>query len=182
MRKTMLGLMYLLFIHSAFAAQPVGPAYYPPFETNKKVLISQGFGGSKTHQGAYNQYAVDLVMDEGELVCAARDGQVVGVYDGRGFLGDDTRNSNYVYVEDRFGNIQDYQHLKPGSIRVREGDYLGQGDCFAQVSSTGHANGPHLHFAVLRRQDDGSLASIPFQFIAPNELPYTPQVLQWVRN
>lgn len=180
--RILTGLFSLILISQIVnAGQLIGPAYYPPFESNKKVLVSQGFGGSQTHQGAYNYYAVDLVMEEGELVCAAREGKVIALYDGAGWFGNDTHNSNYVYILDELGNIQDYEHLKPSSIRVRVGDYIERGDCFAQVGNTGSSSGPHLHFAILRRQANGELASIPFQFIGPNELAYTPQRLQWVK-
>ncbi len=41
-----------------------------------------------------------------------------------------------------------YDHLKKGSILVRPGDFVRQGQRIAQVGSAGASSGPHLHFEV----------------------------------
>jgi len=41
-----------------------------------------------------------------------------------------------------------YDHLKRGSIRVKPGEHVRQGQVIAQVGSAGHSTGPHLHFEI----------------------------------
>jgi len=41
-----------------------------------------------------------------------------------------------------------YDHLKKGSILVRQGDRVSAGQKIAEVGSAGHSSGPHLHFEV----------------------------------
>ena len=156
-------------------------SYLPPFFIGSKSLISQGFGGVSTHQNSVNYYAVDLVMPQGSWVCAARDGVVSNIYDGKGFFFDDTKNSNYVRIQHADNQLTDYQHLLPGSIKVQIGQKLKARQCFAQVGDTGKTTGPHLHFAVLEEKN-GELISVPFKFIDPQGRVYTPEYLQWVHN
>ncbi|WP_298609330.1 M23 family metallopeptidase [uncultured Thiothrix sp.] len=155
--------------------------YFAPFEIGRKFIVSQGFNGKETHNDAVNRYAVDLVMPQGESVCAAQTGEVLDLYDGRGWFSTDYKKSSFVRIEHSNGEITDYQHLLPGSIQVSRGQLLQAHQCFAQVGNTGKTTGPHLHFAVLKEKN-GELVSIPFKFIDPQGRAYTPEYLQWVRN
>lgn len=128
-----------------------------------------------------NRYAVDLVMPQGEKVCAAQAGEVVDLYDGRGWFTDDYKHASYVRILHKNQLISDYEHLLPGSIKVKVGDSVDAHQCFAQVGATGNATGPHLHFAILKKQG-GELVSVPFKFIDPNGRAYLPEYLQWVKN
>lgn len=170
----------LLFLSSSVLSDG-SLRYFPPFTVNAKFLISQAFGGSSTHRDVINFYAVDLVMPLGEPVCAAQNGVVTAIYDGKGLLFNDTRNSNYVNIHHANGQLSNYEHLLPGSINVKVGQKIERHQCFAQVGATGNATGPHLHFAVLEERK-GELVSVPFKFVDPSGRAYTPEYLQWVRN
>lgn len=153
----------------------------PPISKSKKFIVSQGFFGKKTHQDKINAYAVDLVMPAGEPVCSVKAGRVHSWrdYDEK----PDSRNkrANYVRILHADGSVGDYQHLKSGSISVQTGQEIKQGECFAQVGSTGISTGPHLHFALLVNSG-GQFVSVPFKFIDPQGRLYTPEYLDWVRN
>lgn len=174
---------FLLFFAGAGCATPalLNYEFTPPISTSNKFIVSQGFGGQKTHQNSLNFYAVDLVMPTGEPVCAVREGRVHSLRDsGNGSVSRNER-ANFVRIMHADGSVADYQHLKNSSISVAIGQKIQQGECFAQVGNTGISTGPHLHFALLKNSG-GGFVSIPFKFIAPDGTRYTPEYLEWVRN
>jgi hypothetical protein len=57
-----------------------------------------------------------------------------------------------------------YEHLKPGSIRVRPGQQVKKGDVIASLGFTGQSTGPHLHFHVADRDSPLQAEGIPFVF------------------
>jgi murein DD-endopeptidase MepM/ murein hydrolase activator NlpD len=57
-------------------------------------------------------------------------------------------SGNYVALDLGKGCFAFYEHLKPGSIRVRAGDAVRRGEILAALGFTGDSTGPHLHFHV----------------------------------
>jgi murein DD-endopeptidase len=55
---------------------------------------------------------------------------------------------NYVSLDLGGGRFAVYEHLKPGSVRVRLGDRVRRGEVVGQVGFTGDSTGPHLHLHV----------------------------------
>jgi hypothetical protein len=55
---------------------------------------------------------------------------------------------NYVSLDLGRGRFAVYEHLKPGSVRVRLGDSVRRGDVVGRVGFTGDSTGPHLHLHV----------------------------------
>jgi len=55
---------------------------------------------------------------------------------------------NYVALDLGDGRYAFYEHLKPGSIRVKAGQHVHRGEVIGQVGFTGESTGPHLHFHV----------------------------------
>lgn len=53
---------------------------------------------------------------------------------------------NYVALDLGDGRYAFYEHLKPGSIRVKAGQRVRRGDVIGQLGFTGESTGPHLHF------------------------------------
>ena len=173
-----------LMSFAAFGCAKPAPSVYeftPPISKSKKFIVSQGFGGQKTHQNSLNFYAVDLVMPTGEPVCAVRDGRVHSLRDSDNRPVSPNRRANFVRILHGDGSVGDYQHLKNSSVSVQVGQKVKQGECFAQVGNTGISTGPHLHFALLVNSG-GHFVSVPFKFIAPDGTRYTPKYLDWVRN
>jgi Peptidase family M23 len=106
----------------------------------------------------------------GQEAIAVADGTVVKVVHGLpeqepGVLPEnislDEADGNSVIL-DIGGNYALYAHFQPGSIRVKEGDRVKQGDVLALVGSSGNSLAPHLHFHVM----DGPLS------LASNGVPY----------
>lgn len=55
---------------------------------------------------------------------------------------------NYVSLDIGGGRFAVYEHLKPGSVRVRPGQRVRRGDVVGQLGFTGDSTGPHLHLHV----------------------------------
>ena len=71
-------------------------------------------------------------------------------------------DGNHVVLELGNGRYALFAHLKPGSVRVRAGDFVRASDVLGLVGTSGNSSEPHLHFHVT----DGPSA------LASNGLPY----------
>jgi hypothetical protein len=58
-------------------------------------------------------------------------------------------DGNHVVLELGNGRYAFYAHLKPQSIRVKEGDYVKRGEVIALLGNSGNTSAPHLHFHVM---------------------------------
>jgi murein DD-endopeptidase MepM/ murein hydrolase activator NlpD len=70
---------------------------------------------------------------------------------------------NHVIVDIGGGRYAFYAHLKPGSIKVVEGDRVRRGQQLALLGNSGNTTAPHLHFHVM---------DAPLPLGAENNLPY----------
>lgn len=123
----------------------------------RKVLVK--YRGS--HKG------VDLAAPMGSDVYAAQDGRVT-------FSGWDPGYGNCVYIDHGNGIETRYAHHRLNF--AHEGDIVRRGQKIAEVGSTGHSTGPHLHFEVRiagqARNPMGvmnDVEEIPAEMIAFNE-------------
>jgi hypothetical protein len=103
---------------------------------------------------------VDLVVQSlgyGTDVLAVGDATVVAVRDDMPEVArvsarvkhrQDDAAGNYVSIDLGGGRFAVYEHLKPGSIRVRPGQRVRRGDVIGQIGFTGDSTGPHLHLHV----------------------------------
>ncbi len=139
--------------------------YDLPFSSKKRLLISQGFNGRFSHRGIGNRNALDIAMEVGTNIAAARPGIVAIAKDDyhmggakRFFL--DKANHITVYHED--GSSAIYAHILQGSAKVKPGDKVEVGQVIARAGSSGYSTGPHLHF-VIRGIIGGRVASLPFR-------------------
>jgi len=103
--------------------------------------IGSGFGW-RPHPvtGAPNLHeGLDLSAPAGMPILAAASGKVVkaGWHGGYGMM-----------VELSHGQSLSTRYAHAQAIHVRQGDWVGQGQMIAEVGSTGHSTGPHLHFEI----------------------------------
>ena len=90
---------------------------------------------------------IDIVLGYGSSagipVVAAASGTVVTAYSGwRGY-------GHTVVIDHGNGVKTRYAHMYPGSITVRVGQRVYQGQQIGRIGSTGNSTGPHLHFEML---------------------------------
>lgn len=71
---------------------------------------------------------------------------------------------NHVVLDHGRGEYSFYGHLQPGSVKVRAGARVRQGQAIGRLGSSGNATGPHLHFQVCDGPDPLDCASIPPRF------------------
>ncbi len=71
---------------------------------------------------------------------------------------------NYVSIDIGNGHIVFYEHLQPGSIKVKAGQAVKKGDPIAALGFTGQTTGPHLHFHLANANSPLGAEGIPFAF------------------
>ena len=127
--------------------------------------LTQGPNGTYSHFTPRGRHAVDVAMPIGTPIIAARDGVVVSLENRQsGRAGNPS--GNFVRILHDDGTMGVYLHLQQGSVRVREGQRVTQGQPIARSGNTGNSTGPHLHF-VIQRNVGMALESIPFAFTQP---------------
>jgi hypothetical protein len=98
----------------------------------------------------------------GQPVFAVSDARVVAMRDGRpdNIPGPvqtfrtaipnsmDSVAGNYITLDLGGGRYAWYLHLKPGSVRVRNGEVVRRGQLMGEIGCSGDSNLPHLHFEV----------------------------------
>jgi urea transporter/murein DD-endopeptidase MepM/ murein hydrolase activator NlpD len=151
-----------------------------------KWKVSQGHSGSMTHRSDW-RFAWDFIKETpeglacegdggrltdypcyGKPVYPAADGVVDSVVDGipDNKPGDANTRQNWgntVVVRHAAGLYSKYSHLKPGSVRVKAGDYVLTGTELAQTGNSGRSPVPHLHFQI-QAEPNTNAATIDYPF------------------
>lgn len=134
-----------------------------PFPTSVPVSIEPE---SISHTGR-DQHAVDFLVPEGTTVLVPRAGRVQEVKDDSDVGGPDRQfenDANYVVIklnltpEDPGFREEPYSryvysiliHLQQGSVTVKPGDWVEEGQEIGRQGSTGWTYAPHIHFAVYK--------------------------------
>jgi len=77
-----------------------------------------------------------------------------------------TAIGNHVILDLEDGRYVLYAHLAPGSVRVKEGDYVRRGDVLGLVGNTGNSGGPHLHIHIVDENVPLGAEGLPFVYSA----------------
>jgi len=117
-------------------------------------VVSSEFGErwGKMHKG------IDLAADVGEPVYAIAPGEVI--YAGSGLRG----YGNVVILRHDRQRTSLYAHNS--ALNVKLGDMVARGAVVAQLGSTGHSTGPHVHFEIR----DGDTPLNPRSVLPPTKL------------
>jgi murein DD-endopeptidase MepM/ murein hydrolase activator NlpD len=107
-------------------------------------------GGDGSKPASWFGYGADVLAVADATVAATRDNvtepSVVAHGPSRVPIGDAT--GNYVALALGDGRFVFFEHLKPGSVRVRPGQHVRRGDVIGKLGFTGQSTGPHLHMHV----------------------------------
>jgi len=150
--------------------------------------VSQGHNGEYTHQDEW-RHAWDFIINGSDgkqfrkqgmfpedyycynkAITAAADGIVETIIDGI-----DDNIIGQMNIKDNWGNtiiirhqnnlFSKYSHLKKGSIKVRHGDTVKQGQVIAHCGNSGRSPYPHLHFQIQSTPYVGSKTTdYPFSY------------------
>jgi murein DD-endopeptidase MepM/ murein hydrolase activator NlpD len=149
------------------ATPDLNAEYQLPFSPSLRLRVDQGFGGTYSHTEPHSYHAVDISMDEGTPIRAARAGVVMSVESDFYGAGTDIAKfgdrANHIRILHSDGTMAVYAHLALESVIVGIGDRVHTGEIIAKSGNTGFSSGPHLHF-VIQRNKGGTLVSVPFEF------------------
>lgn len=138
-----------------------------PFPKDKQYKIVQAYNGKFSHRSAYSKYALDFNLMEGDTVCAAADGFVVGVIEGYKHGGNSKKwrpYANFITIFHPEMNVYtQYVHLMHEGSFVEVGDSVASGQAIGLSGETGFTSTAHLHFNVLVASETG-MESTPSEF------------------
>lgn len=71
---------------------------------------------------------------------------------------------NYVVLEIKPGVFASYAHLQRGSVKVKIGDHVHQGQVLGHLGQSGNSDAPHLHFQLSNAATFEGSEGIPYVF------------------
>lgn len=142
---------------------PASSPYVLPYPVGVSVEIFQGNCGPWTHTGSM-QYSTDFALLVGEVVIAARSGEVVATREHfRDGIDNAWGQSNYVVIDHNDGTRAYYGHLMQNGVVVGVGEFVAQRQQIGLAGNTGYTGPtPHLHLEVQGCRD--GCDSIPITF------------------
>jgi murein DD-endopeptidase MepM/ murein hydrolase activator NlpD len=160
-------------------AEPIDSEYNLPFGRGESYELSQGNCTDFSHTVESGKaFSFDFMMDIGTPIHAARAGQVAFIEDG--FFDDNgvDEDFNVIIIEHEDKTFAYYIHLTNAGVTVELGEFVNQGDVIGYSGNTGMSTGPHLHFHVVKTNDEcfkenviGDCPTIPITFMnaSPND-------------
>ena len=132
--------------------------YQLPVNKGKSYTILQGQGGSFSHNMDHNKFAIDIAMEVGDTVYAARGGRVGYIFEESSVGGNDRRYINYdniIMILHDDGTVAQYSHLMHNGVLIDIGDEINTGQPIGISGNTGFVSGDHLHFNVYKPTNTG---------------------------
>jgi len=138
----------------------------------------------------HNGLDIDGVENSTNII-AVKSGTVVSIIDDNGgncVVGNKSCGGgfgNFVILQHTDGNYTVYAHMAQGSIVVKSGDTVDQGQVLGKVGNTGKSTGAHLHFEVRVGGNDNNSAQDPLKFIDPNNpraVGMNGELIDWIKS
>lgn len=111
-----------------------------------------------------------LDLHGGPNIIAAMDGVVVDANDGCdvGNKSCGREWGNFVQIKHNNGTYTGYAHMVKGSVKVKVGEEVKQGQVLGKMGMTGNSTGVHLHFEIRVGENSRKSAVDPLTYIDPN--------------
>ena len=131
------------------------------------IVDSEG----KSHSG--DRGAVGNYYCYGKDIVAPADGEVVRAYgkykdtfvDGKNAYCDSINIAgNYVVIKHNDSEYSFIAHLVPGSLKVKKGDTVKQGEVIAKCGNSGNSSEPHIHYQLQSGKSFFFSAGLPIAF------------------
>ena len=125
------------------------------------------FRGDPSNLDSWSPYGADVLAVADAVVADAKDGIPDNnpASDTKAVpINLETVGGNYLILDLRNGFFAFYAHLKPGSLRVKTGDRVRQGQMIASLGNSGNSDAPHLHFHVSDGNSPLGAEGVPYVF------------------
>ncbi len=136
------------------------------------VTITSKFGSREAGIHDNGHGGMDIGASLKTNVIAAQSGEVVTANKGCKSFGPKNCGGgygNYIIIKHDDGNYTLYAHLHQGTLKVKKGTTVNQGQLIAGVGSSGDSTGPHLHFEVREGSNNGKSRVDPLKFVDPKK-------------
>ncbi len=150
-------------------AQRYGCDFLKAFSDSVLEILPNPFPDELTPNMFYG-YGEDILAVADARVVEVRDGIPESIPQADGSVRmpiartEDTGPGNRVVLDLGGGRYAFYAHFQPGSIRVRRGDRVREGQVLGKVGMSGNAVNPHLHFHVGNGPDLNDTDGMPYVF------------------
>jgi murein DD-endopeptidase len=123
------------------------------------------YTGDGKHCSDYYCYGAELLAVAVGTVIEARDGIPEGIPP-KNYAPTTFQNvfGNSVVLDIGEGRYAAYVHIIPGSVTVKIGDSVTQGQVLGRLGNSGNSTGPHLHFHLCNGRDGIASEGLPFSF------------------
>ena len=116
---------------------------------------------------SYHAEGQDAIAVADGVVASVKDGipeNVPGVTSRAVPITLETVGGNFVILDIGQGRYAFYAHLKPGSLRVRQGERVRKGQVLGLVGNSGNSTEPHLHFHLMDATSPLGSEGIPYVY------------------
>jgi len=126
------------------------------------------FDGDGSKVTDWRGYGAEVLAVADAVVIATRDdiaeNKAVSQTPARTALED--ASGNYVALDLDGQHYAFYEHLQPGSLKVKPGDRVRTGQVIGLLGYTGESTGPHLHFHISNNNSPLDAEGLPYAFAA----------------
>ncbi len=120
--------------------------------------------GDKSKNESWPTYDQPVLAVADAVVTAAKDGFPNQIPEAPTQVTIDEADGNHVILELSDGRYAFYAHLKPGSVAVKAGDQVKQGQQIGRTGNSGSSTGAHLHFQLMDRPSALLADGLPYEF------------------
>jgi hypothetical protein len=130
--------------------------------------------GDETKIANWHGYSANVLAVADATVADAKDdiAESPSIVDPPEHVSLENASGNYIALDLGGGRYAFYEHLKPGSLRVKAGDRVKRGAVIAALGNTGSSSsGPHLHFHVADANSLLGAEGVPYVLDRQGGLP-----------